>query len=159
MAAPPSSGAEHSAAQPRLIYVGFMAPPRALSASVLVLFSLLFAAAVARADEPGPRPVCDVKDQRCTPCWEHYAKDAEEAARFDACAAPLRTKGLVEACRSRQGAGDKVWFCPEGVKVETKIQGGCAGCALGGEAHAAAIAALAAACAIAALRRRRGAQR
>jgi hypothetical protein len=132
-----------------------MAPPHTRSASALVFLALLFAAAAARADEPGPRSVCDVTDQRCTPCWEHYGKSAEEAAQFEACAAPLRAKGLVEACRSRQGAGDKVWFCPEGVRVETRVKGGCGGCALGGEVHAAAIAAIAAACAIAALRRRR----
>lgn len=122
------------------------------AASIAVPLTLMSGAA--RADVPGPKPVCDASvATECKVCWQHYGGGDNSA--FDQCAAPLRDKGFVEACRNRQGAGDNVWFCPQGTKMETKVTGGgCAGCAVSDEGAGGLLALTAAACAVAALRRR-----
>ena len=59
----------------------------------------------ARADLPGPRPTCDTEGMSCESCWSSYGGEEKDKAAFEACAAPLRAKGLTEGCRHRQGAG------------------------------------------------------
>lgn len=126
------------------------------AASITVALALVGAAGAARADVPGPKPVCDASaSPACQVCWQSYGGGGDNPA-FDQCAAPLRDKGFVEACRNRQGAGDNVWFCPQGIKMETKVTGGgCAGCAVSDEGAGGLLALMASMCAIAALRRRR----
>jgi MYXO-CTERM domain-containing protein len=89
----------------------------------------------ARADVPGPRDECETAGLTCEACWESYSSQAEDKSRFEACAAPLREKGLAEGCRHRQGAGDQVYFCANGAKPKLVTRdfgggGGCAGCAV-----------------------------
>ncbi|MFO0550623.1 MAG: hypothetical protein U0271_19675 [Polyangiaceae bacterium] len=126
-----------------------------LAVAVLVLGgSMLGLASSARADAPG-KPRCDAEGKDCESCWEHYGSDHAE---FDACAKPLLEKGLVEACRHNQGAGDQVYFCKEGTKVP--LRRGCGACALDaddglGIAHGLFGAALAAAAIIRIRARRR----
>lgn len=105
-----------------------------LPRSVIVLSFLLgvtFSSRAALADVPGPRSECDVEGQGCESCWQHYGESQEDAEAFKKCSEPLVAKGLVEACRHRQGAGDAVYFCPAGTKVGKTVRGGgCGACAM-----------------------------
>jgi hypothetical protein len=98
-------------------------------AAVLVLVSscLCLGASPARADVPGA-PRCDAEGKGCEACWREYQeKDSEQ---FVACRDAALQRGLKEACRHRQGAGDSVYYCPAGTEVKrTSSGGGCAGCA------------------------------
>jgi hypothetical protein len=128
--------------------------PRALLP--LALGALLGISSAAQADVPGPKPRCDAEGRGCTECWRPYASNPESQKAFKACRDAAKQKGLGDACHHRQGAGDAVFFCPEGVKVETKIVGGgCAGCAIDAAASPGALAAIAAGFVALALRRRR----
>nr|WP_240807087.1 MYXO-CTERM sorting domain-containing protein [Polyangium spumosum] len=111
---------------------------------------------LAAADVPGPRNECDVEGLGCQSCWGHYGDSPSDKEQFELCAAPLREKGLVEACRHRQGAGDSVFFCPAGVKPETRVVGGgCGACASAGAAGGAGMVVFLAGMGIAWARRRR----
>jgi MYXO-CTERM domain-containing protein len=125
-------------------------------AALLLLAALLTTTSTALADVPGPKPRCDAEGRGCTECWQHYGSSPESEKTFAECRDAATAKGLVEACRHGQGAGDAVFFCPKGVKVETKIVGGgCAGCAVGAGASPGALAVIAAGLGALALRRRR----
>ncbi len=89
----------------------------------------LLAADVAHADVPGPRNVCDVEGLECQACWRSFGGSPEDEAQFSACAQPLRDKGWAEQCSHRQGAGNQVYFCPQGVAPKTVTRGGgCGAC-------------------------------
>lgn len=120
-----------------------------------VLVALLVASRAASADVPGPKPHCDAEGHGCAECWRPYAAHPDSQKAFDACQDAAKAKGLVEACGHRQGAGDAVFFCPQGVAVKTKIVGGCAGCALDASAAPDGLGAMAVGLGVLALRRRR----
>jgi MYXO-CTERM domain-containing protein len=110
----------------------------------------------ALADIPGPRDECEVEGSGCEMCWEHYGSGESDANAFKECADAKKAKGFSEACRHRQGAGDAVFFCPEGKSVEKVTRGGgCAGCSVGEGGVTGALAALGIGAALAAVRRRK----
>lgn len=122
----------------------------------LLVTACLTLTSAASADVPGPKPRCDAEGRGCTECWRHYGSSPDDEKAFAECRDAAKAKGLHEACSHRQGAGDAVFFCPEGVKVETKIVGGgCAGCTIEGAAAPGAMALVAAGLGVLALRRRR----
>jgi len=112
---------------------------------------------LALADLPGPRQECEAEGMGCETCWQHYGQSPEGAEAFAKCRDPLIARGLVEACRNRQGAGDAVFYCKPGVKVETETRGGgCAGCTVGAGEASGAVLALALGIGMLAMRRRGG---
>jgi MYXO-CTERM domain-containing protein len=133
-----------------------MTPSRLLIALSL-LVGLSLSSRTALADLPGPRDVCDVEGHGCESCWESYRRDDQaEQEAFKKCTEPLLAKGLVEACRDRQGAGDSVYFCPAGAKIGTKVVGGgCGACSVGSGEISAVLAAGALGVALLAMRRRK----
>ena len=131
-----------------------------LGVSLSVFLAVSMSAGAALADVPGPRDECDVEGLGCESCWESYGKGEEDVKAFSECADPKKAKGLVEACRHRQGAGDSVFFCPEGKNVQkVTVGGGCAGCTVGGEGLSGALAALGIGVGLAAMRRRKAARK
>lgn len=134
-----------------------------LSRAALGLASLLgvsMISGVALADIPGPRDECEVEGLGCETCWEHYGSSPGDAAAFKECSEAKKGKGLREACRHRQGAGDSVFFCPEGKSPEKVTKGGgCAGCSVGEGGLSGALAALGLGVGLAALRRRKPAKK
>jgi MYXO-CTERM domain-containing protein len=139
-----------------------MTPSRPVIAlSLLLGLGLSLCSRAALADLPGPRDVCDVEGRGCESCWESYRRDdAAEQEAFKKCAEALRAKGLVEACRDRQGAGDAVYFCPAGAKIGTKVVGGgCGACSVGSGEISAVLAAGALGVGLLAMRRRRARRR
>ncbi len=126
----------------------------ALGLSFLLGVSMISGAAL--ADVPGPRSECDAEGLGCETCWEHYGSSSADAAAFKECSEAKKAKGLTEACRHRQGAGDSVFFCPEGKTVKTVTRGGgCAGCSVGEGGLSGALAALGIGIGLAVFRRRR----
>ncbi|MDI1428443.1 MYXO-CTERM sorting domain-containing protein [Polyangium sorediatum] len=124
--------------------------------STLLVIALSTFTAIAAADVAGPHNVCDVEGLGCQQCYWNYDRDPGDQPNFDRCAGPLREKGLAEACRHKQGAGDVVFFCPAGVKPETRVVGGgCGGCTTAGAAEGAGMLVFAAGLGIAWTRRRR----
>ncbi|MBK8253763.1 MAG: hypothetical protein IPK82_13985 [Polyangiaceae bacterium] len=88
----------------------------------------------ARADVPGPREECEVDGLGCEACWQSYGSGEDDQKAFNECAEKLKAKGLSEACRHRQGAGDSVFFCPAGVNAGKTVKGGgCGACSVGSE--------------------------
>ena len=126
----------------------------ALPRLALVL-ALLAAPRTAAADAPGPRPVCKTEGFACEQCWQHYGGGPDEAT-YTSCKDATIAKGLVEACREKQGGGDNVFFCPKGAKVPTRIEYfGCGGCTVGAQPGLGALMVVAAGLAAFVLRRRR----
>lgn len=114
-----------------------------LGLSLSVFLAGLLSSGAALADVPGPRDECEVEGLGCELCWEHYSANEEDSKAFNECAEPKKAKGLVEACRHRSGAGDSVFFCPQGKSVEKVTRGGgCAGCTVGEGGLSGALAAL-----------------
>lgn len=131
----------------------------AVAFGLWALFGIFVAPAAAMADLPGPRDECEVPETGCEQCWQHYGNGESEQAAYSQCASAAAAKGLKEACRHRQGAGDAVFFCPEGASVPKVTKdvggGGCAGCSVGSAGGWGGVAALGAAVGLAAWRRRR----
>ncbi|MFT3768719.1 MAG: MYXO-CTERM sorting domain-containing protein [Minicystis sp.] len=131
-------------------------PPRVLLLSIAAFTTLLAFSPAASADVPGPRPQCDAEGKGCTLCWHDFGGDPERAKAYEECTAAAKARGLVKACDHGERSGVAEYFCPPGVKVETKIVGGgCAGCAMDAGAAPDVLAAAAAGLGILALRRRR----
>lgn len=124
-----------------------------------IALSILLGLSLSRAafaDAPGPRTVCDVEGLSCESCWQHYGDDPADVEAFKKCSEPLAAKGLTEACRHRQGAGDAVFFCPAGTKVGTTVRGGgCGACSVGSGEMSAVLAVGALGAALLGLRRRK----
>ncbi|MDI3281836.1 MYXO-CTERM sorting domain-containing protein [Polyangium sp. 15x6] len=135
--------------------MGYKARVRIFFSTLLVIAISTFTA-LAAADVAGPRNVCDADGLDCQKCYWHYGREPGDQTEFEQCAGPLREKGLAEACRHKMGAGDEVFFCPAGVKPETRVVGGgCGGCTTAGAAEGAGLFVFAAGLGIALARRRR----
>src|ERR1700727_1750607 len=94
---------------------------RVVPAAALLALSLVPRAALAHV--PGPRAECDADGHGCAECWKHYGTEADET--FTACEAAAKAKGLVEACRQRQGAGGAIFYCAQRGKGENmNVRGG-----------------------------------
>ena len=131
-----------------------------LGLSLSVFLAVSLSSGAAAADVPGPRDECDVEGLGCESCWQHYGSGEADEKAFTECADAKKAKGLVEACRHRAGAGDSVFFCPEGKGVEKVTKGGgCAGCAVGEGGLSGALAAVGIGLAVAAMRRRKAARK
>ncbi|APR80602.1 Hypothetical protein A7982_05949 [Minicystis rosea] len=124
---------------------------------IAIFTTILALESGASADVAGPWTRCAAEGKGCTTCSQPLATNEPDLKKaFETCQETAKARGFVEACRHRSGAFNEVFFCPQGVKVEEKKTGGCAGCAIDASVAPGSGALLAAGLGLLLLRRRRG---